>query len=87
MTRAVVASTTPFTATWPPLVIVHLLPDASVIAVVEPAFTTVLSGEATGFGVAVGAGVCVGAWVGAGVGVVPVLSFWLYSQFQGPACV
>ena len=48
MTPLVVASATPLTATWPPAVMVHWLPDASVIAAVDPAGTTVLSGDAVG---------------------------------------
>ena len=46
MTREVIVSTVPFTAIWPPLVMVQLLPLASMIAAVEPARTTVSFGEA-----------------------------------------
>ena len=46
MTLAVVVSATPLTATCPPLVMVHSLPLASVIAVVEPRLTIVSFGEA-----------------------------------------
>ena len=50
MTLAVVVSATPLTETWPPVVIAHSLPDASVMAAVEPAITTVLLGEGVGGG-------------------------------------
>src|ERR1700761_7386148 len=69
MTLAVVASATPLTATSPALVMVHLLPDASTMAVVDPALTTVSLADGVGFGVAVGAGVGFGVAVGAGVGL------------------
>src|SRR6185437_3266299 len=69
MTRPVVVSAAPLTATWPPLVMVQALPAASVIAALEPASTTVLLGDATGAGVGVGTGTGVGVGVGAGVGV------------------
>src|SRR5476651_1389428 len=49
-TLDVVVSAAPLTATWPPAVIVHLLPAASTIAAVEPARITVLSADGTGFG-------------------------------------
>ena len=62
MTLAVVGSEVPLTATCPPLVIVHLLPLASIIVPVVP-ITAVSFGE----GVGVGVGVGVGAGVGVGV--------------------
>src|SRR5271154_72186 len=67
MTFAVVVSAVALTATWPPAVIVHLLPLVSVIDPVVP-FTTVSFGEAVGVGVGAGVGVGVGAGVGVGVG-------------------
>src|ERR1700733_2667003 len=66
MTPAVVVSAVPLTATWPPLVIVHLLPLASVIAAVVP-LTTVSLGDGATVGVGVGFGVTVGVGVGVGV--------------------
>src|SRR6185437_18394 len=69
MTRPVVVSAAPLTATWPPLVMVQALPAASVIAALEPASTTVLLGDATGAGVGVGTGTGTGVGVGVGTGV------------------
>src|SRR6185312_15555008 len=67
MTRPVVVSAAPLTATWPPLVMVQALPAASVIATLEPASTTVSFGDAAGTGGGTGVGVGVGAGVGVGV--------------------
>src|SRR5487761_2580547 len=68
MTWAVVASALPLTATWPPAVMVHLLPTMSVMAAGVPAFTTVSFGDGVGAGVGVGVGVGPGVGVGVGVG-------------------